>query len=93
MRSDESLNDAVEWFKQRNIPLYGINTNPTQSTWTKSPKAFGQLIIDDIALRIPLVENIEMFYGMEEYQNLPESKRPYVDWIQTRHLLKQKGYL
>src|SRR5690606_14125098 len=51
------LDDAVNWFKERDIPLYGINTNPTQHTWTSSPKAYGQLIIDDIGLGIPLIYN------------------------------------
>ena len=37
MRSGEYLEDAVNWFKEREIPLWGINKNPTQSTWTKSP--------------------------------------------------------
>ena len=34
------LTDAVNWFKENDIPLYGIQTNPTQSTWTTSPKSY-----------------------------------------------------
>lgn len=38
------LDDAVNWFKQNDIPLYGINENPTQKTWTNSPKSIRTII-------------------------------------------------
>ena len=44
------LSEAVKWFDDRNIPLYGINTNPTQASWTTSRKAYGTLCLDDINL-------------------------------------------
>lgn len=64
------LTDAVNWFKENGIPLYGIQTNPTQINWTTSPKAYGQLYIDDAALGCPLINN-----GVD---------RPYVDWNEVR---------
>jgi len=79
MRSGESLDEAVNWFKKNEIPLYGIQTNPTQHTWTTSPKAYGQLIIDDICLGIPLVKKM--------------STRPYVDWVKVKEILIQKEIL
>jgi len=30
MRSGETLADAVKWFENKGIPLFGINENPTQ---------------------------------------------------------------
>ena len=48
------LTDAVNWFKQNDIPLYGIQSNPTQKTWTTSPKSYAELMIDDSALGCPL---------------------------------------
>ena len=30
MRSGETLVDAVKWFENKGIPLFGINENPTQ---------------------------------------------------------------
>lgn len=48
------LDEAVEWFEKNDIPLYGINTNPDQKNWTSSPKAFGELMIDDTALGCPI---------------------------------------
>jgi hypothetical protein len=66
------LTDAVNWFKSNNIPLFGINTNPEQRTWTTSPKAYGQLIIDDIGLGIPLTS---------------DGRHTYVDWVKVEELL------
>lgn len=68
MRSGKELQDAIDWFEAHDIPLYGVNENPTQKQWTESPKAFGQLYIDDAALGAPLV--------------LPKdsNERPWIDW-------------
>ena len=38
MRSGKELIDAVDWFNKNEISLYGVNTNPSQSSWTLSPK-------------------------------------------------------
>ena len=80
MRSGNELADAVHWFAENNISLFGINVNPTQHTWTKSPKAYGQLYIDDAALGIPLIDS--------KLQG-----RPFVDWVQVRNLLVAAGAL
>jgi len=72
MRSDGSrsgsvLTDAVNYLQSKGIQLYGINQNPTQVHWTSSPKAYGQLYIDDSAFGCPLIQ--------------PEGfQRPCVDW-------------
>ena len=60
MRSDgedgqDLLQDAVQYFADNDIPLFGINHNPDQSSWTTSPKAYGNLYIDDAAFGCPLV--------------------------------------
>lgn len=75
------LDDAVKWFEERAIPLYGIQTNPKQKSWSQSPKAYGHLYIDDVALGCPLA-------------NMPDiSPRPFVDWARAEDLLIEKGYL
>ncbi len=86
MRSDDKrrkqffLSDAVQWFADRGIPLYGIQTNPSQAAWTSSPKAFGDLYIDDSALGVPLV--------------FPDDEsRPYVDWPEVKRIFEQNGWL
>lgn len=75
------LDDAIEWFKKNEIPLYGIQTNPTQKNWTTSPKAYGQMYIDDAALGIPLIFNKHI------------SSRPYVDWVKVNELLIDRKIL
>lgn len=66
MRSGIELTEAVKWFEDNNIPLFGINTNPEQHHWTASPKAYAHLYIDDAALGVPLI--------------YPYGGRAYVDW-------------
>jgi hypothetical protein len=48
------LDDAVDWFKRNDIPLYGIQSDPGQEKWTTSPKSYAHLMIDDSALGCPL---------------------------------------
>ena len=67
-----ALDDAVNWFKQNDIPLYGINKNPGQSEWTNSPKAHADLYIDDSVLFAPTIFNPEI------------SKKPYLNWAKVR---------
>jgi hypothetical protein len=75
------LDDAVDWFKKNDIPLYGIQENPTQESWTTSPKAYAHLYIDDAALCCPLLYNPE------------NSDRPYVNWERVRVELQKENIL
>ncbi len=68
MRSGKELQDAVNWFKENNIPLFGINENPEQHTWTESPKPYAHMYIDDAAFGCPLLFNDEI------------SSRGFVNW-------------
>lgn len=79
------LQDAVNWFKINEIPLYGIQTNPTQANWTNSPKCYAQLYIDDASLGCPL----EIRLG-EFDEKLP---RPNVNWQRVEELLKEQKIL
>ena len=54
MRSGKELKDAENWFKEHNIPLYGVNKTPGQENWTTSPKVYAKLYIDDSALGCPV---------------------------------------
>jgi hypothetical protein len=60
MRSDEKkkralLTEAVDYLKKNGIELFAVNENPTQKSWTKSPKAYGHFYIDDAAVGCPLI--------------------------------------
>lgn len=89
MRSGKELQDAVDWYKQNDIPLYGINNNPEQKTWTDSPKAFAQLYIDDLALGCPLV--VESLNQKEEGGQFVI--RAHVDWKQVIKYLQILGLI
>ena len=96
MRSGKELYEAQLWFKNHNIPLYGVQRNPEQDSWTKSPKAYAQLYIDDAALGCPLKQdklkfkkeeflekyNYSPFLSLEQHDGFCyyQVSRPYVDW-------------
>jgi hypothetical protein len=75
------LTEAINWFKENNIPLYGIQKNPTQHNWTTSPKSYAELMIDDSALGCPLKFDLSI------------SQRPFVDWDIVEIILEQDGFL
>lgn len=79
MRSDKPegnyLQQAVKWFNDNDIPLYGIQKNPEQSSWTSSPKAYAQLYIDDAGAGCPLKYDPQL------------SNRRFVDWQLMREFL------
>ncbi len=74
MRSGTPLADAVTWFAEHEIPLYGINENPTQKSWSQSPKAYAHVYVDDAAAGTPLLEG-------------EPGERPFVNWGEMRKLL------
>lgn len=77
--SGDTLDDAISWFIDNDIELWGINRNPEQYGWSSSPKVFANLYIDDAALGIPLIE--------------PEDDRDYVDWNRVRDILITKNVI
>jgi hypothetical protein len=75
------LSDAVKWFTKHGIALYGVQRNPTQDSWTHSPKCYAEMYIDDAALGCPL----------SDWNKL--SDRPFVDWVTVEEELISKGIL
>ena len=74
------LQEAVKWFSENNIPLYGIQHNPNQG-WTTSPKCYAHLYIDDAALGAPLKFDSTL------------SNRPFIDWKVVEILLREKSII
>lgn len=68
------LQDAINWFKKNDIPLYGVQENPTQSTWSTSPKPYAHIIVDDTSLGVPLM--------------LGTNGKPCVNWIEIDKYFK-----
>jgi hypothetical protein len=79
MRSGKHLQDAIDWYAEKGIPLYGVQFHPTQKTWTDSNKCYAQLYIDDAALGCPLV--------------IGDHSRPYVYWAEVEQILLAKGII
>ena len=79
MRSGAELQQAVEWFKLRDIALYDVNHSPGQEQWTSSPKVYSHMYIDDAALGCPLIQNL--------------GERAFVDWKRVREILVGDGTL
>lgn len=80
MRSGKELEDAVQWFQTNDIPLYGVNENPTQKKWTQSPKVYAQIYIDDAALGCPTTARVTQEGG---------TGRVYVDWKKVEEELEE----
>lgn len=77
MRSGKELADAIKWFIDNEIPLFGANENPTQKSWTTSPKVHANLYIDDAALGCPLIFDHAI------------SSRPFVNWNAVEEYLEK----
>lgn len=77
MRSGFALEQAVIWLQSRGIRLAGVNRNPSQESWTDSPKVYAHLYIDDAALGCPLKMD-------------SEGIRMCVDWARVREVLEPR---
>ena len=75
MRSNWTLTQAVLWFEMHKIPLYGIQMNPTQKSWTDSTKVHADYYIDDAAIGCPLKYDKSL------------SGSNYIDWVKMREYL------
>ena len=75
MRSGDELADAIQWFIDNDITLFGVNENPTQKSWTASPKVYAHIYIDDAALGCPLTTD--------------KITRPFVDWKEVEKQLRK----
>ena len=80
MRSGKELQEAVDWCNENEIILWGVNKNPSQSSWTKSPKVYAHIYIDDAALGTPL----------DYYE---DGTRPSVNWFEVEKMLRERKFI
>ena len=73
------LQEAIDWFKDNGIELYGVGKTPFQETWTDSTKAFAHVYIDDSALGCPKTKDDEGNH--------------YADWKSIDNMFKQVGII
>lgn len=74
-RSGLDLEEAVRWFRKRNIQLYGIGDDPERDK-EKGPKVHADAYIDDRSVGCPLMKPINF-------------KNPCVDWITIEVLINK----
>lgn len=77
-KNEMHLDAAVNWFKEKEITLFGINENPEQKEFSLSPKVYANYYIDDKSLGTPCKV---------------DSEDPYVDWSSIEKILIEKGIL
>jgi hypothetical protein len=78
MRSGRRLDEAVDWFIQNGILLYGVQYHPEQARHTASNKCYAAIYIDDRNLGCPL--------KMDE----SVSSRPFIDWERAEKWLEER---
>lgn len=92
-RNESSLDEAVRWFSEREIPLAGINEVPGEEDIVGySRKALGHFMIDDTAIGTPLIwDNVNYYsYEKEEYVT---AQTYYVDWERIENILTNVGLI
>lgn len=89
MRSGRELGDAIDWFKENGIELYGVGHNPTQARWTSSPKCHADLFIDDAGLGAPLSI---MKTKNDDGDEVPYG-RPFINWVVVEEYLTNMGLI
>lgn len=88
-----SLQEAVDWFKEKNISLFGVNEYPNEEESVgKSRKILGDILIDDVSIGIPMKEVKIKYYscltGKTDY-----ILTSHVDWEKIRLMLKNLNLL
>ena len=89
MRSGRELGDAIDWFKENGIELYGVGYNPTQARWTTSNKCYADLYIDDAGLGTPL----SIMKAKNDDGDKIQYGRPFINWVVVEEYLTNMGLI
>ncbi len=86
-----SLEEAIDWFKKRNIPLFGINKVPGEENNVGiGRKVLGDFLIDDVAIGTPIKQ-----VSIDYYSCLTNKKEKidtyHVDWDKLLVMLEELG--
>ena len=93
-REETSLDEAIRWFRERNILLSGVNGyyGEEQIIGT-SRKLYGDLLIDDMCIGIPRIEG-EIDYIRYYDGEIVRNYYTYcVDWSKIEELLMERYIL
>ena len=72
------LTQALVWFEANNIPLWAVNRNPEQRSWSQSRKIHADLYIDNKTIGVPLIS--------------PFDEKPFLDWQAIDNWLERGCY-
>lgn len=91
-REETSLGEALRWFRERNIFLSGVNGYPEEINFVgTSRKIHGDLLIDDLALGVPLIYQEIDYVRYFDGEIVRNCKSHCVDWRKIEELLKERG--
>lgn len=92
-RNESSLEEAERWFKEREIPLAGINDVPEEESIVgSSRKALGDILIDDSAIGTPLAWGDVTYYSFEA-EEMRVINTFCVDWVKIEEILRNRGII
>ena len=89
-RDEDSLQEAKRWFKERRIPLFGINHVPgSEEVIGDSRKPLADFVIDDTNIGTPIIKKT---VDCIEYETGKITQRYLycVDWKKIKKLLKER---
>ena len=93
LRQESSLQEAIRWFRERDIPLSGVNSYDSETSRIgKSRKLLVDLLIDDTGLgtkyRVGEVE-----YVSYDTWELKKTDTYFLDWDWAEQELRELGLL
>lgn len=88
----DSLGEALDWFKSKGIPLYGVNEVPDSDRMVgTSRKPLYDFLIDDLNIGTPLKFKMVPCHLYEGGTKLV--KAHCVDWEKIEKMLEERGIL
>jgi len=94
LRDESSLEEAIRWYRERNILLSGVNGYYGEEQFLGTTrKLHGDLLIDDISVGIPRIES-EIDYIRYYDGEIVRNYYTYcVDWIRLEEMLIDRRIL
>ena len=93
-RNELSLDEAERWFREREIPLLGVNDVPGEEDQVgSSRKAIGDFLIDDTAIGVPLRWCDNISYVSYNTGEISVIQSYFVDWSIIETMLLQQGII
>lgn len=92
-REEDSLQEAKRWFRERRIPLYGINCVPgSEESIGDSRKPLADFVIDDVNIGTPIIKKTVDCIEYETGKTVQKYLH-CVDWKKMKKLLKEKDLI